>query len=136
MSALPQLPPGLTPVQAGRFGLWLLGRRSHARAKKRRFHVSREPGYGLVSRFITLLLPWTIEEYPGHLRALSELFGVSPRTVEDWLYRPERLPAKQAERMQLICRERAAAFEQLATEFEALSVERPVGTLKRRSRGG
>lgn len=136
-----RLPDGLDPVQAGRFGLWLLGVRSHQRAQKRTFSASRVSGYGLAQRLLTALMPWTVEEYPGHLQALAEMCNVSRRTVEDWLYRPDKLPRKHARRLSDICREKAAEFFELAEQLEAYAErERTAGEirqkLRRSGRGG
>ncbi len=135
MPALPQLPPGLTPIQAGRFGLWLLGKRSHARAMKRTCSVSREPSRSAVGQFGDLTVPWTVHEYPGLYRFIADLLQVS-RSTAHGLISGKPLPAKHARRLALICAEREIAFGLLKAEFEALSVEQPKGPLQRRSRGG
>lgn len=131
------LPPGLDPVQAGRFGLWLLGKRSQARAAKRIVSGSRVPGVGAFGKVVTLSTPWTVEEYPGYTRFFSWLCGVERGTIREWLYMPQRLPKKQAARLADWCTERAAAYAALAEEFRAWS-ERPAKKrhLRRGDRGG
>ncbi len=131
------LPEGLDPVTAGRYGLWLLGVRSHNRALKRTISPKRVWGYGPLHRLATLLSPWTIEEYPGYRRFMASLCGVAIRTSDRWFYGADRLPRKHARRLAAICVERAAAYEALAKEFEAWA-DRPVErqSKERNTRGG
>jgi hypothetical protein len=49
------LPPGLDPVTAGRFGLWLLGKRNHFRAMRRSVSASRVSAVVLQHRFVALI---------------------------------------------------------------------------------
>lgn len=137
-----ELPFGLDPVTAGRFGLWLLGKRNHLRAQRRSVSASRVPGSGLAQRFLSLTAPWTVEEYPGRRRLLAELCGVSVATTDDWLYREQRLPPRHARRLERIAALREAAWGQLrddlakhAAEREAINA-RPRGFLKNRPRRG
>lgn len=120
------LPPGLDPVKAGRLGLWLLGKRNQARAARRRFHPTREHVGGLVggpvSRLLDILLPWTVHEYPGQIKALAALIGgIREATAKDYLYRPENLSKRGAERLAQFCDDRAAMFAGLAKEFAAMA---------------
>src|ERR1700720_3689012 len=101
------LPAGLDPVQAGRFGLWLLGQRSHRRAQLRTVSASRVPGSSLAQRFVLLFMPWRITQYPGRHRFLPVLCGVSIGTARLWLYREEKLPPKHARRMAEVARAHA-----------------------------
>jgi hypothetical protein len=126
-----QLPPGLDPVAAARFGLWLLGKRSHRAAQKRTYTAARVKGHGLAARLVRLLVPWTVDEYPGRTRAIAALCNVSHRTVEDWQYRPERLPRKQARRLAEVCDERVAAFAALRDDLLAWA-DRPENERARR----
>ncbi len=130
-----ELPPSLNPVTAGRFGLWLLGKRNQARAQTRVGVATREYGSSCLARYCTLVIPWTVYEYPGLHRYLRALLGISVPSATRYV-RGQRLPMGHARRLALICRERAAAFEALAADFEALSVERPKGRLRREKRGG
>lgn len=92
-------------------------------------------------RMAKTLLPWSVWEYPGTRKAIAELAEVSEGTVKKWLYKDDLLPRKHAARFAALCRERAAAFEALAIEFEEWAV-RPVDVkearkgLKRERRGG
>ena len=117
------LPPGLDPVTAGRWGLWLWGQRSHQRALKRTASASRVEGGGVSQRFVTMVAPWTVEEYPGRIRLLSSWFGVKASTAKDWLYRPQRLGAKRARMMARVCEDRAEAFRLLALDLERYAAE-------------
>ena len=114
---LPPLPPGLDPVQAGRFGLWLLGQRSHRRALSRTVSVSRVPNARIASRFLYLFVPWKVHEYPGGHQVLAELCGVKRHTVRDWLYTSRPIPERHRETLERICRERGLAFLALADEL-------------------
>ena len=113
------LPPGLSPVTAGRFGLWLLGKRAHRKALRRRSHVDRAYRVTLPSKFIRLLAPWRIEEYPGWARLLSDTCGVARGTAKNWMGSDARLPRKHALTLAAICESRAAEFLALAEELRA-----------------
>jgi hypothetical protein len=136
---MPQpLPAGVTPVQAGRFGLWLLGKRNQAKAARRRGIVTRAYTRSRLDALSGLTVPWTVNEYPGAYRFFSEILGVSRQSVKRWLASDHGLPRKQALRLSSLCRDRAAAFAALADEFAAIAAEeRPSRKrLKRESRGG
>jgi hypothetical protein len=79
------LPPGLSPVEAGRIGLWLLGKRNQRAAIRRRRNTFRAYGPALINRFTRIVCPWLACEYPGAEFFISRLCGVSPRTVEGWI---------------------------------------------------
>ena len=114
----PPLPPGLNPVTAGRFGLWLLGQRSHRKAQRRRLAATRVCRGGLCHRFVCLLLPWRVEEYPGAIQAFAELLGISRNTAKDYLFRTRRkLPERHRVTLERIARARAAAWLALADEL-------------------
>jgi len=130
-SLSPHLPPGLSPVAAGRWGLWLLGRLSHNRAKHRAFVVSPRKGANIVCRFLNLMLPWSVDTYPGHKRALAEMCGgVCVGTVDQWMYVENRLPVKRALRLAEICEAQAAAYSALGVEFREYA-ERRTATMQR-----
>ena len=114
----PQLPPGLDPVTAGRWGVWLLAKASHLRGQRRSYSATRIGGKGLTKRFLFLLLPWTVERYPGAKQALSELLGIKRTTAADYMTRPERLPRKHAETMLAVARAREAAWAGMRAELE------------------
>jgi len=90
------LPPGLDPVTAGRFGLWLLGQRNHRAAQRRRRGSLRVYPASDASRFARLVCPWIIAEYPGAEVLISQLCGVSEVTAEGWLRRTKPLPSRHA----------------------------------------
>ena len=90
------LPPGLSPVDAGRLGLWLLGKRNHHAALKRTVHNRREYKPGLVGLWCGIAAPWRAQEYPGPYRLLAHVCGVSLSTAETWCARPSDLPARRA----------------------------------------
>ena len=116
----PQLPAGLDPVQAGRFGLWLLGQRSHVRKTRRCVSAVRVPCPTQGGRFAGLFVPWTVHTYPSATQAIAELCGVKESYAEHLLSRQERLPAKHAATLGRIARERAEAWKALADELEGI----------------
>lgn len=120
-----ELPPGLDPVTAGRFGLWLLGQRSHRKALKRTFFVKRVRPASLQERFVRLIAPWRIEEYPGCDRVLPALCGVAHSTARAWLWSDKRLPRRHALTLAAICDARAAEFAALAVELRAHAASVP-----------
>jgi len=123
-SPSPHLPPGLDPVSAGRWGLWLLGKRSQAAAKKRFLHVAPVGGDNISGRLLRLICPWSIAEYPGWQRTYSGLLGLKIGTAQVYLYSPRPLPVKHIRRIAEISREREAAFRALAEDAEAYAAER------------
>ena len=136
-----RLPSGLDPVVAGRFGLWLLGKRNHRKAHFRRVSPSRVPGSGLAHRFLWLFAPWTVEEYPGPRRFLAGLCQVSRATTDDWLYRGRPLPPAHAHHLSRIARQQAVLLHELADDLDRHAAEReevnaqPRGFNKDRSAG-
>ncbi len=133
-----ELPPGLNPITAGRFGVWLWGKRNQARAKTRRGTVTREYGVTPLGRLASLVVPWSVYQYPGLRRWLGEMLQVSPRTAARWLHAGTPLPRKHAVRLERLCAERIEQLTQLREEFARLATEeRPSRRrLKRESRGG
>lgn len=134
MSAqLPSLPPGLTPVQAGRFGLWLLGKRKHLAAQRRTWVSSSVlDGNRIPQRFAKLVCRWTVSEYPGLVRAFSSLLGVSLGSGKVYLYRSGDLPHKQAKRLLELSREYRAEWDALIVDLEALVASRSKRVSRRR----
>jgi hypothetical protein len=133
------LPQGLNPVDAGRLGLWLLGRRNQRAASRRRARPSHVYNRSLADRFRGLITPWRVHEYPGTLAFMAELCGVGVGTARNWCKRGYRLPPHQARRMARYLRIYAAeglaladALEAAAKEEELLrSPHRPVAGLNR-----
>lgn len=115
-----QLPPGLDPVRAGRWGLWLLGQRSHRRSLLRTVSSRRVSTGAPGDRFLSLFAPWSIHEYPGRWQIMAELLGISRHSARRYCY-SKRLPAKHAATLERICRDRAAAFLALADELAGKS---------------
>jgi hypothetical protein len=113
------LPSGLSPVDAGRFGLWLLSRRSHRAAQRRSAftnRVWRSSTWG--NRFERLITPWRIFEYPGTSAFLAHLCGVSRSTARGWIY-GKHLPARHASRLAHYLEAHASACDGLAHELRS-----------------
>lgn len=113
------LPAGLDPVRVGRYGLWLMGLRSHRAAALRVPFPVRVKQRSFADRVAALLVPWRIHEYPGAYRFIGALCGVSKNTARGWLY-GKPIPGKHAERL-------AAYLEQHASQCEALARELRAG---------
>src|SRR5262249_1935833 len=91
-AAMKPLPPGLDPVQAGRFGLWLWGRREHSRRLERSIFLTRvqdRHDSTVCWRGMSALLPWRVAHYPSLHRGLAELLGVSVRSARSYLWQRE-----------------------------------------------
>ena len=119
MPPLPPLPPGVDAITAGRYGLWLLGRRSYKRASFRKAVPRRQYAMrrGIVDRYCGLIVPWREYEYPGAIRYLSGLLGVKSGTAEQYLKPSYKLPPMVARRLALDLEARAAQCEALAGEL-------------------
>jgi hypothetical protein len=116
----PPLPPDLNPVTAGRFGLWLMGLRNQRAASKRvAYPPQRDNRRNVLTRLRALIVPWLVHEYPGGYRFMGVLLGVSMGSAETYLKQPDKLTRVQADRLAMLCHDRAAAFEALARDFEA-----------------
>src|SRR5215831_14841354 len=116
---MPTLPRGLDPVSAGRFGLWLLSRRSHRAARRRVAFTNRvwhSSTWG--NRFERLITPWRIFEYPGTSAMLAQLCGVSRSTARGWIY-GKRLPVRHALRLSHNLMAHAAQCEALGRELRS-----------------
>jgi len=98
-----KLPAGLTPVMAGRMGLWLLGNRQHRRSLHRVTSVpinARAPAKGMVAEACDLLAIWTVTQYPGRNKVLANILGIGIRTAEKYCScRDGKLPARHAARL-------------------------------------
>jgi len=113
------LPAGLTPIDAGRCGLWLLALRSHKAASKRIAFPQRHVWLSsFAARVGKILTPWRIHEYPGTSRFLAGLCGVSRQTAYGWIY-GKRLPRKHAIRLSQYLEQHASECEALARELRA-----------------
>jgi hypothetical protein len=123
---MPTLPRGLDPVSAGRFGLWLLSRRSH-RAKQRRVAFpARVWPQTLVWRWVRLISPWRCHEYPGAAVVISSLCEIAPSYAWN-LLKPSwasKLPPRHAHRLAAYLEAHAAESEALARELRAYAQDR------------
>jgi hypothetical protein len=120
-----RLPAGLTPVQVGRMGLWLLGKRNQARARRRTYEVTRAlEGHTLNRRWVRLVCRWSIAEYPGWIRAFASALGLEPRTAKAYLMQRNRLPVKHAVRLLELSREYRSEWDELIIDLEAYVAER------------
>jgi hypothetical protein len=118
MSYKQPLPPGLSPILAGRYGLWLVSRRSHRAALRRTAfpkRVWRKPNFA--NRFTDVILPWSCAEYPGASLWLAQYLGVTPATARHWLY-GKGIPARHALRLPNHLRAYAVSALRLAEEME------------------
>jgi hypothetical protein len=91
------LPPGLSPVDAGRLGLWLLGQRNHrAAVKRRRPYRHRVYLSPPAARWARVAACWSVGSYPGAEVLISQLCDVSESTAKHWLRSHRDLPAHHA----------------------------------------
>ncbi len=117
MSYKPPLPPGLSPILAGRYGLWLLSRRSHRAALRRTAFVSRVRNRSLADRYWGLVCPWRVYEYPGGAQFIAALFGISRHYARDLCTGGKRLPVQHARRLMTDLEGRIASMEALRVEL-------------------
>ena len=123
-----QLPPGLSRIDAGRIGLWLLGGRQHAAAQKRRAFPTRvcNGTSTLAARFAQLICPWRTYEYAGSRVILGAILGVNPQYAKNLMqagYR-SRLPPKHAQRLAGFLELHASKCDALARELRAYAQDR------------
>lgn len=72
----------------------------------------------LPKRILAITFPWTIEQYPGKVRLLSEVVGVSPKCAAKWL-RVGYLSPQAANRAATWLEAKAAEMLALAGELRA-----------------
>ena len=113
-----RLPVGVSPVTAGRFGLWLLGRRQHTASRKRKAFPNRA-FRGMPRGAVRLVLPWLVWEYPGASHWLAALCGVARGTAKNWLTGSQHFPAKHADRLALYLENHSASLLAAASELRA-----------------
>jgi hypothetical protein len=119
-SPLPRLPSGLTPVAAGRLGLWLLGKRQHTAAEKRTaFPARRIFDDTYVRRFERLITPWRIYEYCGSERFLAAILGICRGYAHNLLKPGARLPSRHARKLADYLAIHASQCEVLAAELRS-----------------
>src|SRR5262245_42930550 len=93
------LPDGLSPVDAARLGLWLLGKRDHRAAIRRRVHPTRVYKDGPLGRWASIAAPWRAQESPGPYRLIAGICDVSDRTAKRWMACPHELPSSHARQL-------------------------------------
>lgn len=114
--ARPSVPPPLSWKDASQIARWLLGRREHNKALRRRAFVPAREARSLADQFALLKTPWPVAVYPGAARWLAGVLDVKLRTAEALLGGRARLTERHARRMvsyleASIARERAALEE-------------------------
>ena len=118
------MPSGLSVVDAGRIGLWLLSRRSH-RAKQRRVAFpDRVWPQTLVLRWVRMIAPWRVYEYPGAAVVISSLCGIAPSYAWN-LLKPSwanKLPPQHARKLAEYLEGHASECEALAHELRSYAV--------------
>lgn len=92
----PKLPPGLDPVTAGRWGLWLLGKRQHTAKLRRSFSNPTYALRSLLDRATNAICPWPLWRYPGRSNGIAEVLGVSPEYARQMIGGHRPLPARHA----------------------------------------
>ena len=125
---------GLSPILAGRMGLWLLSRREIRAASKRTVYPHRVCSGSFAGRAAQLLCRWTVREYPGYRRILAAMLGVSEATAKRYLSATGRLPVRHAARLADYLQNHAAQCEALAAELREV-VSRNPENWKPRNRG-
>lgn len=124
MNARSPLPQGLSPVSAGRWGLWLLGLRNHRAASQRCGLVHHVYNRSLADRFRGLITPWRIYEYGGTLRLMAQICRVSEDSARQWCTGGQKLPAHQCRRLAGYLHGHAASALALAEELEETAERR------------
>jgi hypothetical protein len=123
-STQPRLPQGLSPVQAGRLGLWLLGNRAQKAAAKRiAFPPVCPVTAPITRRYASLMVRWRICEYPGAARFLSALLGIAPSYARNLLKPSGVLRAHHALRLAESLDYHASQCDALAAELRAYARE-------------
>lgn len=99
---------------------WVLGRRHHLRALKRKAHPTPINEFrSFAERQLRLLVPWTLYEYPGLTRFAAAIFGVASETARKIIDGNKPLPFKQAATLADILEERGRAYLKAAEECRA-----------------
>lgn len=111
------LPKGFDPVAAGRLGLWLLGKRNHKAAQQRVAFPNRVYRQTLVLRFVGLICPWYVSEYPGSKIILGAICGIGALYARNLLKPGVKLPPKHARRMADFLGNHASQCDALAHEL-------------------
>lgn len=111
------IPANVSPIDAGRLGLWLLSRRSHNAAQKRVAFPQRDWASTLSKAWERLIAPWYVYQYPGAPKILAAVLGVSPSYARQLLKPGVKLPPKHARRMADFLGNHASQCEALAHEL-------------------
>lgn len=111
------IPANVSPIDAGRLGLWLLSRRSHKAAQKRVAFPQRAWASTLAKAWERLIAPWYVFQYPGAPKILAAVLGVSPSYARQLLKPGVKLPPKHARRMADYLTNHASQCEALAHEL-------------------
>lgn len=115
-SRYPPLPSGLSPIVAGRYGLWLLARRSVRAASRRVAFPNRDGNGSIAARFCALIVPWRVYEYCGASAFLAALAGVPRKTARGWIYK-KPMAKKHRERLASYLEQHASRCLALASEL-------------------
>ena len=129
------LPAGLDPVSAGRFGLWLLGKRASA-ARQRRIPFPRRVARGHAGPVAATVWPWHVHQYPGAAVMLSAICGVSLGTARHWL-KGSRMSPRNRERLAQWLEDQAAILQSLALELrrDVAAARKPSDNFRKRENG-
>lgn len=111
------IPANVSPIDAGRLGLWLLSRRSHNAAQKRVAFPQRDWPSTLSKAFERLIAQWYVWQYPGAPVILAEVLGIAPSYARQLLKPGTPLPAKHARKMADYLSNHASQCEALAAEM-------------------
>jgi len=121
----------LTPAQfdqeVRRFQLWRQGQRNHAKVRFRTVRPLVDAslnGGALIDRFLSLVCPWRVQNFPGPHRVVCELCAVSGSyAIKRWR-KPNGLPPNQAERLASILQGRVEREVALIEELRAYAARR------------
>jgi hypothetical protein len=119
-----RLPPGLDPVAAGRWGLWLLGNRSHNRSIGSQTCPPLYGGDRIIGHVYTQLAPWKRFEYPGRIKYLADVLGVSRETARKYSGCQRDLPPKHALRLADYLEAKAIRLKELAEALRSEALQR------------
>lgn len=98
---------------------WVLAKRSHNRALKRKAFPTPVKYRSFAERQLRLLLPWVIDEYPGLIRYASAVFGLASESARKIIDGNVQLPYKHAATLAQMFQERADAYLAAAEECRA-----------------
>ena len=118
------IPANVSPIDAGRLGLWLLSKRSHNAAQKRVAFPQRDWPSTLAKAWERLIAPWYVFQYPGAPKILAAILGVSLGTARQLLKPGVTLPAKHARRMADFLANHASQCDALAHELRVYADSR------------